>query len=255
MASTIDPSRTSEEAPPCPAGELSQWLVDRVAQPLRGWELWGPGGGALDDGIGEDDELSGAGDEGEFVGFAAGGEAAVEGDKGGVPAEGGGQGGGIEGAAQALAAAGDVAFAAMFAAVVIEGGQTGQGGGLFAADGADLGHANEDGQCGALADAGDAGDQVETPREVGVSAQGLRDALQLGGFAAGQPLDVAGNDPAQPRRGGFLQAGFGADELVFDLLDKGEGVGERLDAGIAAGVWRLEQADAGGDQLGIEPIV
>jgi len=60
-----------------------------------------PWGLALDDGVGVDEELSGAGDEGGVMSLSPGLEALVEGDEGRVPAEGGWQGGGEEGATEA----------------------------------------------------------------------------------------------------------------------------------------------------------
>ena len=70
-----------------------------------------PGRAALDDGVGVDQELAGAGDEGGVVGFSARNEAGVEVDQGLVPAEGGRERRGVEGAPQAPAAAGDVPLA------------------------------------------------------------------------------------------------------------------------------------------------
>ena len=58
---------------------------------IKWWLDLEPRGAAGDDGVGVDEEFAGAGDEGGFVRLAALLEAAVEGDEGGVPAEGGGR--------------------------------------------------------------------------------------------------------------------------------------------------------------------
>ena len=99
----------------------------------------------MDDGVGVDEQLSGAGDEGCGVGFAAAGEAGVEGDQRLVPAEGGRQGGGEQRAAQAGASAGDVALTLVRSAVVVERRQAGEGGDLLAADFAEFRHADDEG--------------------------------------------------------------------------------------------------------------
>src|SRR5712691_12809969 len=95
----------------------------------------GGGGGAPrraagEDGVGIDQQLSGAGDEGELVGFALGDETAVEGDEPAIPAEGGRQRGGIERAPRSAAAAGDVALALVLSGVVVKRRQSGQGCGV-----------------------------------------------------------------------------------------------------------------------------
>jgi hypothetical protein len=55
-----------------------------------------PGRTASDNGIDEDKELSGAGDEGLFVGFSFCDQSAIERYQLGIPLEGGRQGSGVE---------------------------------------------------------------------------------------------------------------------------------------------------------------
>ena len=54
------------------------------------FRLRDPGRPTLDDGVGVDEELAGAGDEGGLVRLAAGDQAGIERLQGWVPAEGGG---------------------------------------------------------------------------------------------------------------------------------------------------------------------
>ena len=114
------------------------------------------------------------------MGFAARGEAGVERDQRLVPAEGGWQRGGEQGTAQACASAGDVTLAFVLSAVVVEGCEAGQGGGLLAADAAELGHADDERQRGALADAGNAAHEIEAMPEIVISPQLPRDASEFG---------------------------------------------------------------------------
>jgi hypothetical protein len=127
-------------------------------------------------------------------------EAAVEGDEGGVSAEGGGQGSGVERAPQAGPATGDMTLPAMGAAVVVKGGQAGQRGGLFAAERAQFGQADQNGQRGALADAGDTEHEIAAGLEVVVALDGELEAAQLALATALQPGDLAGGEAAQAKR-------------------------------------------------------
>src|SRR3972149_2937859 len=90
-------------------------------QPLSGGRFFDPRGAAGDDGIGVDQELTGTGDEGDFVVFGLD-EAGVESDEMRVPAEGTGQGGGVEALADAGAPAGGAAQPPGGAAGGVEGG-------------------------------------------------------------------------------------------------------------------------------------
>jgi hypothetical protein len=65
-----------------------------------------------------------------------------------------------------------MALAALRTAVVVEGRQTGQRGGLFAAERAQFGQADQKSQRGALADAGDAEHEFEAGLEIVVRLYG-----------------------------------------------------------------------------------
>ncbi len=69
-----------------------------------------PRGGPGDDGVDEDKKLAGAGDESDFVFFAFGSKALVEGLELGIPVESCGEGGGVEAGSQARASAPNVAL-------------------------------------------------------------------------------------------------------------------------------------------------
>src|SRR4029453_15895871 len=95
---------------------------------------WGVPG---DDGVGQDDELSGHGDGGAQVAFAVGAQALVEGLEIGVPS-GSAEGAHEDALAQAGAAALHMPPSLGLAGVVVEGGGADQRGGRLAADAAHL---------------------------------------------------------------------------------------------------------------------
>ena len=82
-----------------------------------------PGSTALDDGVGVDDQLPGAGDEGRVVRLSACGKTRIERDQRLVPAEGRRQGCGKERAAQACPSTCNPALPFVCTAVVIERGE------------------------------------------------------------------------------------------------------------------------------------
>src|SRR4051812_25285032 len=84
----------------------------------RGFYPWSSAG---EDGVDEDDELAGAGHDGEAVGLAGFTQALVEGLEIGVPFD-GGLSAGEEGGARAGTAAFDMALALMLAGLLDEGG-------------------------------------------------------------------------------------------------------------------------------------
>src|SRR5215475_4172589 len=133
--------------------------------------MFAPGGASGHDGVGIDEKLPGAGHECQAVGFACGREAAIEADQGLVPTEGGRECGGIKGTPKASSAAGNMALASVFSAVVIERGKPCQRGGLLSADAAELGHPDDQGQRGAFTNARNTHDEIKSNSQVGVSAQ------------------------------------------------------------------------------------
>jgi len=159
------------------------------------------------------------------VGFALGGETSVEGGELRVPPEGGGESGVEEGVAQALSSAGDVALAVVVAGVVVIGCEAGESGGFLAGEGADLWHADEDGDGGAQADARDAFDEIEALGEVWVLAEIGDEAgelpLELLFEAADLEIPVAEDGVVAAGGASGLQPG----DILGDLLDQGEMLG------------------------------
>jgi hypothetical protein len=100
--------------------------------------------------------------------------------------------------------------------VIVEGRQACQGHSLFAADGAEFGHADDERQRGALADAGDA------PAEIVMIAQLPGDAGEFGGAPCLHAGEVSHHHPPQPRRDDMFQSGFDARDVLLDLLDEGQ---------------------------------
>jgi hypothetical protein len=64
-----------------------------------------------------------------------------------------GQGGGVETFSDAITSAGDMAASLAFAAVVVERGKPSKSRHFFTRKGSEFGHADEEGDCGALANA------------------------------------------------------------------------------------------------------
>src|SRR5712664_2985780 len=112
-----------------------------------------PGGSSSHDGVGENEQLSGAGDERALVLLSGCDQPSVEGDKLRVPAKGRRQGGGIKRAAQPFASAIDVTDANLFAAVVVIGSHPGERCSLLTGDPADPGQAHQDADCARQPDA------------------------------------------------------------------------------------------------------
>ena len=90
--------------------------------------------------------------------------------------EGGGQSCGEQRTTQPSSAAGDVSLPFVLSAVVIVRRETGERCGFLAADAAELRHTDDDGDGGALAEAGNAQHEIETTSEIVMSAQRCDDA-------------------------------------------------------------------------------
>ena len=129
-----------------------------------------------DEGVGEGDELSHDGGEGDFGLLSVAEKAYVEGLQVGIEA-GCGEGGHVDAGAQAGAPAPDVALAPDVAAVARNRGQASDHGSLFARARAELGEVRQQGDSGDVADAWDRGEDGKAPGERRV---GLDDALDLG---------------------------------------------------------------------------
>jgi hypothetical protein len=53
----------------------------------------------------------------------------------------------------------------------------------------------------------------------------------------------------------MFEAGLPARDVLLDLLDKGEVIGKRGQPGVGFAGRQIEEGRAGGDQLGINPVV
>src|SRR6185312_14364951 len=142
--------------------------------------LRGPWRTTSHDRVGEDEQLSGAGNEGNLVQLAGARQPAIKRNQLRIPPEGGGQRCRIEGATQALAPACDVTHARIGPAVIVVGCHAGKGRGLLARDLPDLGHAHQDGDRGWQSDPIDAVDQIEPPSEVVMLPDRRHQRLELG---------------------------------------------------------------------------
>ena len=184
-----------------------------------------------------------------------GDQALVHGNELRVPAEGGRQGGGIEAGAQPLAAAVNVALAVVRAAVIVIGRKARESGGLLAAQAADLGHADHNGDGSPLANAIDAGDQIESRGEVAVLADGGGEGLEFGVEHRLQAGDLGAPEVAQALIAAGLAARLVAGDVLADLLDDGEMIGEPQQARIGRRVNSFDRRRAGGDQPRIDLVV
>ena len=115
-------------------------------------------------------EFAHEGDEGDFGGFAFGAEALIQWAEHGIVTR-GDQCGHVEGGACQGAAMGDMALAALRAAIVVVRRQPGQGGGLAAREGAQFGHGGEELPGGARANSLNAGQALDLRVEGGLGLQ------------------------------------------------------------------------------------
>src|SRR3974390_2190001 len=130
--------------------------------------LWGlrlPHAILADQGVGEDDELAGDGDEGGLWRFAGGSQALVEGAHIGIEAR-GAEGGEIEDAAHAGAAAEDDASAVAFSRLIGDRREAGEHSALFGGDAAELGETSDQDCRGEEAEAWDRGQDGVAPRQI-----------------------------------------------------------------------------------------
>jgi Homeodomain-like domain len=234
---------------------LRDWVHRYNKQPLACYGIDAPRLPAGNDGIGVDEELSGAGDESSFVRLAARGEAPVESFEGWVPMKGRRQRRRVKRTAEPGSASDDVALAVVSPTVLVEGREAGEGRGLFAGDTAEFGQAQQDGKRRAFADAGHALDQIEAGGEIGMLAYLPNDFEEFGGSPGLQAADVAGDDAAQAGVGDMFETGFEAGDILFELLDEGELVGQGFQAAIDLTLDWIERCGAGGDEGRIDGIV
>src|ERR1700689_4486284 len=110
----------------------------------------------------------------------------------------------------------------MLATGVIEGRKAGQGCGLLATDTAEFGHADDEGDCGTLAQAGNAEHEIEAAGEVIVSAQRSANAFELDEAPGLQSRDIGDDHAPVPRIVDMLDPDLEAGDVLFDLFDEGQ---------------------------------
>ena len=120
-----------------------------------------------DEGVGEDEELSHDCDDGDFWGFTGRDHGLVFGLEFRVEAD-GAEGWHIEGASGSRASAADGSPAIGLAAVAGDGGETDEATGLGIVEAPELGRLNDEGVCGGLGEAWNAGEDIDAQRQVGV---------------------------------------------------------------------------------------
>ena len=99
-----------------------------------------PGGASFEDSVCIDDELAGAGDDGNAVVFSAFGKALIEGDESLVDSLRGCLSGGEQGLSDPSATACDTGLSYPSPGLLSEGGHSGQGGRFLTGQMAELGH-------------------------------------------------------------------------------------------------------------------
>jgi hypothetical protein len=204
--------------------------------------------------IGEDDELSHEGGEGEFFRFATSDETEVERSEDRVVA-GGDEGGHVKDRAELRAAAEDVALTAELTAVVVKGSDAGESGGLGIGEGAKFGHERDEGGGGENTDALDFLEAIDLGPQIGRSSDFCLDE----GFELRDLFLEEGHGFSNEAKEIFVCEGLG--EIVV-LSDLGEEMGAVFDQGqqlLLEGIWKGERLGLEGlsklsDQAGIDPV-
>jgi len=179
-----------------------------------------------DEGIGNGDELSGAGDGGDGVVLAGITQPPVSRLEQWVPVLCCGKSGQEDGAAETASTAGDVPLSCLLATISVEGCDADQGGGLGAGEAAEFGHADDEGHGGDFADAWDADQDVETTGEVGCGTEQADEASQLLGAALGQALDFRLEKAQRCSVAIAFEPGLETGDVLGELLNQREVLGE-----------------------------
>lgn len=187
--------------------------------------------------------------------FSCGCQAAVEADQRLIPTKGCWERRGVEGAPKAAPAAGDMALAPVFSAVVIERSQAGECRCLLSADLAELRHPDDQGQRGAFANAWNAKHEIKSNSEIVVSAQLLGDEAQLRESSYLEPRNVGENHSFKAWFTDVLEPGLEASDILLDLFDEGEGIGKRSQSRIWRNLMRFDCSRTSGNQGRIESII
>ena len=138
---------------------------------------------------------------------------------------------------------------------LVEGSQAGEGCGLFAGDVADFAQAQQDGQGCAFPNARNALDQFKPYGEVCVQAYRREDFEEFSCPAALQAGYVRGDEAAQPEVTDLFEADSDMGDILFELPDKGEAIGQRFQSGIDVEFCWIEHRGAGGDEGCVDGVV
>jgi hypothetical protein len=80
-----------------------------------------------------------------------------------------------------------------------------------------------------------------------MARHGKQEAAQFGLAASVQPGDLAPRQAAPPHQVQMLDAGLQARDVLFDLFDQGEMIGERGQPVVGFNRWRIDERRAGSD--------
>ena len=149
--------------------ELLQAL-EHLEYPWWSSGIWGPGAAVAQEGVGEDQELAHDRGERDLGCFAGGAQSLVLGLNHGVEAD-GNERRHVERLAQRSTAATDEALGAALDGVARHRREAGEARGASVLEGAKLGHLDQHGQRGGLADAGDADQDVEAGLQGGIGGE------------------------------------------------------------------------------------
>ena len=213
-----------------------------------------PGLACFEEGIDDDQELSHAGGEDDFEGFAMLSQSICEGLDDRVAAS-GCQSGHVEDGADGFAAAADGAFASVLAAVAIEGRQAHEGGDLLAVELAQLGNVGDEGGGRDSAQSWNGLDELRFFPPVLV---GLDELLDRGFDAFDLPLEEL-EDGLDALPGSLGGGDFEAIGLHGSQVDELSSAGdELLDFGLFfrsfLGGWGLDLLGIEGQDAGIEAV-
>ena len=154
-------------------------------------------------------------------------EALVEGFQLRIPVKDGRQCSGIEALPQSLTPALDVSRATPRAAVIVIGSEAGDGGSLFTGETADLRHTHQDGDRGSQPDTVHTDDQIEPIGKVAMLADGGDQLLKLAAQKNFEPVDLPRPELPNTLLAACLTAGLELGDILLDLLDQGQLLGQR----------------------------
>ena len=119
----------------------------------------------------------------------------------------------------------------------------------------ELGHADDERQCGTLTDAGHAEHQIQAVAEIVMSAQTRDDPMQLGPATCLEAGNIGHDNAPQPRIFNVLEPDFQAGDVFFDLLNEGQMLRKLGQSRIGCNARSLHDGRASSDQNRIKLVV